>query len=87
MAGSAPGMAGTRAPPRSRAAAKGSAVELPAPAVQGPGKGAQGAQEIEAQLQESLVGVGRSCCGGLPRAEVRLPAGDGVSRVGGGLRG
>jgi len=50
MAGSAPGMAGTRALPRSRAAAKGSAVELPAPAVQGPGKGAQGAQEIEAQI-------------------------------------
>ena len=67
MAGSAPGMAGTRAPPRSRAAAKGSAVELPAPAVQGPGKGAQGAQEIEAQLQESgeavVVGCRERKCG------------------------
>jgi len=61
MAGSAPGMAGTRAPPRSRAAAKGSAVELPAPAVQGPGKGAQGAQEIEAQLQESGEAVVAGC--------------------------
>ena len=34
----------------SAAAAKGTAVELPTPAAQGPGKGAQGAQEIVEQL-------------------------------------